>query len=221
MLMETLYVILSFLLSIGACGGVIFLSRKKNVTLSASAWKELTDNASEYDAVIADIPQETEGIASKSQLKTIATQTENFLAGLESQRALLKELEARLENANSQVIEKERSQQELKSFKEEEEVKLLEVTSNYQAIADKSVALEQELAESLRNLDLIGNDVPMTDDQKATFTALSEALSDAGTVLRDLIMDNQTAQERLNTLMAQRDELENEYTKLVEQQLGA
>jgi len=219
--METLYVTLSLLASIGACGAIIFLSRKNSATLTASEWKELTDRVSEYDVVIANIPQETEGMASKSQLKTIVTQAENFLAGLESQRALLKELEARLENANVQVIEKERSQQELKSFKEEEEVKLLEVTSNYQAIADKSVALEQELAESLRNLDVIGNDTPMTDDQKATFTALSESLSDAGTVLRDLIMDNQTAQERLNTLIAQRDELENEYTKLVEQQLGA
>lgn len=219
--METLYVILSFFLSIGACGGVIFLMRRQGAALSSTDWKELTDHITEYDGIIANIPQDSEGLASKSQVTTIGTQTQNFLTGLESQRALLKELESRLESANTQVIERERAQQELKSFKEEEEVKLLEVTANYQAIADKSIALEQELAESLKNLDVISKDVPMTDDQRAIFIALSEALSDTGTVLRDLIMDNQTSQERLSTLMAQRDELENEYTKLVEQQLGA
>jgi hypothetical protein len=39
--------------------------------------------------------------------------------------------------------------------------------------------------------------------------------------LRDLIIDYQGLNERLDNLKGQHADLENEYTKLVEQQLGA
>jgi predicted nucleic acid-binding Zn-ribbon protein len=64
-------------------------------------------------------------------------------------------------------------------------------------------------------------EMPMTADQKAVFQALSDTLSSASSRLRDLIIDYQGLNERLDNLKGQHADLENEYTKLVEQQLGA
>ena len=52
------------------------------------------------------------------------------------------------------------------------------------------------------------------------FEDLNRALSDGGALLRDLITEYQSVNERLDMLRIQHEDLEEEYTKLVEQQLG-
>ena len=87
-------------------------------------------------------------------------------------------------------------------------------------LADFLQSLEQELAASLKELDALVVDVPMTPDQRTVFQELLNALTAAGSRLRDLITDYQAVQERLESLKLQHNDLEDEYTRLVEQQLG-
>jgi hypothetical protein len=63
-------------------------------------------------------------------------------------------------------------------------------------------------------------EVALTADQKAVFEALSTALTTASSQLRDVIVAYQNMHERLAALQGQYADLENEYIKLVELQLG-
>jgi uncharacterized coiled-coil protein SlyX len=62
---------------------------------------------------------------------------------------------------------------------------------------------------------------PMTADQRALFQELSNALTAASAQLRDVIVDYQAVYERLDALRSQHADLEKEYTKLVDLQLGS
>jgi primosomal protein N'' len=122
--------------------------------------------------------------------------------------------------AQAEVLQREASHQDIKTAKRDDEVALQEVVSNYNDISTESVSLERRLAESLKSIDKMSAEVALTADQKAVFEALSTALTTASSQLRDVIVAYQNMHERLAALQGQYADLENEYIKLVELQLG-
>jgi chromosome segregation ATPase len=167
--------------------------------------------------LLSDINQQ----ASKGQIQTLVAQTEKFIAALKEQHEKLQETEARLAKAQQEVIGRELSQQEIKTARQEDEQKLVEVMSNYQDFSSQSVALEHKLAQTLRSLDAMIAENPLNADQRALFQELSNALTTASAQLRDVIVDYQAVFERLEALRGQYADLEKEYTKLVDLQLGS
>jgi septation ring formation regulator EzrA len=109
----------------------------------------------------------------------------------------------------------------MKAEKQEDEVNLQSVMTNYSYISSESVSLERRLADSLRTIDKMSTEVAMTEDQRAVFDALSDALTNASGQLRDVIVAHQNVYERLEALRSQYTDLEAEYIKLVELQLEA
>jgi predicted nucleic acid-binding Zn-ribbon protein len=105
-------------------------------------------------------------------------------------------------------------------MRDEDEKVIVQLTSNYTQFSHESVTLEHTLAESLKTLDAMSSEIKMTPDQQAVIQELSNALTSASAQLRDVIVDYQNAHERLESLRLQHRDLENEYTKLVEQQLA-
>jgi uncharacterized protein involved in exopolysaccharide biosynthesis len=83
------------------------------------------------------------------------------------------------------------------------------------------VALEHKLAQTLRSLDAMIAENPLNADQRALFQELTNALTNASAQLRDVIVDYQAVYERLDALRTQYADLEKEYTKLVDLQLGS
>jgi predicted nuclease with TOPRIM domain len=72
----------------------------------------------------------------------------------------------------------------------------------------------------MKSLDAILSELNLTQDQRKHLSDLSETLTSAGGRLRELLTEYQTVKERLDMLTQQHADLEEEYTKLVEQQLG-
>lgn len=218
--METIYIGLSVIISLIAVAGSIFAGKK----LAGGATKEqiqvLAAEAQQLQAQLSASGSSAEGRFSNGQLTRLREQAEEFVLALEGQKQLIKDLEARLEKAQKDIEVKESEQQEMKSAKEEDEKKLSEITAAYDTYSSQSVSLEHELAASLKNLDTMMVEVPMTADQKAVFQELSTALTTASARLRDLLVDYQSVYERLEGLKSQHSDLEEEYTKLVEQQLS-
>jgi chromosome segregation ATPase len=218
--METGYIVLSTIMSLIAIVGAAFAGKK----LAGGATKEqieaLVAEAAELETRIGSAGASPDGRFSYAQLTRLIEQTEEFVQGLEAQKQLIKELEVRLEAAQKDVEAKEGAQQEMKSAREEDEKRLSEIMTAYETYSSQSVSLEHELAASLKNLDTMIVEVPMTADQKAVFQELSNALTSASARLRDLFVDYQAVQERLEGLKGQHADLEEEYTKLVEQQLS-
>ena len=204
---------------LGIVGGFALL--KKQIASSVGA---------EKDSLISEIPKVIAGIekmladasrfASKPQLDFVTQQAQAAQADLAKEKQNLTSIETRLDEAQKNVETKEAAQQELKSGREDEEILLQELFAKFDDISAESVTLEQRLASSMKNLDQLLEEVELTPDQRGMYQDLQNALSSAGTRLRDLLMEYTTVKDRLQVLQQQHKDLEEEYTRLVEQQLG-
>lgn len=208
------------LLGAGASLGLAFYLRGQ---LTGGVSKALEDG----EAKVLALHKEFKGLlvgselyGSKKQLEALELQRDSEASGLESQRQTLKSIEGRLAQAQKQIEEKEAYHQDIKTAKAEDEAKLKALLEKYAALSSEAISLEQQVAQSMKDLDSLMSTSTLTPEQKAVFTSLSENLEAAGSRLRDLITEYETVNGRLKTLSDQLADLENEYTRLIEQQLG-
>jgi len=159
-------------------------------------------------------------VASKSQVEFLRQQCDAFRQAVAEQEKSLVDLVERVDQTRNGVQSKEGEQQELRAMKEEDEAAINTTLARYSEFSTESLSLEQKLAESLRTLDVMTSEIQMTTDQQAVFAELSNALTQASAQLRDVIIDYQNANDRLRNLSSRFTDLENEYSKLVDQQLA-
>lgn len=219
--MQTVLIVLSIILAAAATAGAIILNKRLSRGASDEAIAGLRSEAEALEGQMINLLSDINQQASKGQIQTLVAQTEKFIVALKEQHEKLQETEARLAKAQQEVIGRELSQQEIKTARQEDEQKLVEVMSNYQDFSSQSVALEHKLAQTLRSLDAMIAENPLNADQRALFQELSNALTTASAQLRDVIVDYQAVFERLEALRGQYADLEKEYTKLVDLQLGS
>lgn len=200
-------------------GAFAMLKRKASSSVGAESESYLA-RIREQIAEIQKLLSYAEGYASKGQFNHLASQREKAKHELESERNALKEVEPKLDQAQKAVEEKESQQQDIKSAKDEDELQLKNLLETFGVQSAESVSLEQELANSMKNLDAIIAERQLTDNQRAMLDELARTMSSTGSTLRDLLMDYETLHERLTNLQTQLNDLEEEYTKLVEKQLG-
>jgi chromosome segregation ATPase len=160
-------------------------------------------------------------MVSKSHLANLKKRSVEYRAALDSQKVTRQELEQRLSTAHEDVLARESAHRDMKAEKQDNEVSLQSLLSSYHDISSESVSLEQRLAESLKTIDKMTAEIAMSEDQRAVFEALTNALTNASAQLRDVIVAHQNVYERLEALRSQYTDLEGEYIKLVELQLGA
>jgi putative ABC transport system permease protein len=208
------------LISAGLIVALGLVIKKKLSGGQAEQIDALVLEVSELDRKIDEIQSQAKDLISKSQADSAQEQLESARAAITAEKSNLAAIERKLDKAQKLVEGKEAIQQELKSGKAEDEQKMAELLAGYADISAESVMLEQQLAASMKNLDQIMSEVDMTVDQRSVLQDLSGALTTAGSRLRDLIMEYQQTNERLQALNVQHKDLEEEYTRLVEQQLG-
>ncbi len=218
--MDTTQITIATLLAVGLPTAAYVLGKKMAPGASNEAMGNLREQSRELEEKLIEVLSEKDRFASKAQIATLIRQTESFLATISEQRNLLSTIAQRLEKARIDVEERELGQQEARAMREEDEAVIVQVTTNYAQFSTESVTLEHTLAESLKTLDVMTGELQMTTDQQAVFSELSNALTSASAQLRDVIVDYQNAHERLENLRSQHKDLEAEYSKLVEQQLG-
>lgn len=158
--------------------------------------------------------------ASPTLFKEISDQAATARTELETETNKLKTIEAKLDTAQKDVETRETAHQEIKTAEEEDEAKASAILAEYSGLSTEAVGLEQRLASSMKNLDQIMNEIELSQDQKNVLTELSDSLMNAGSRLRDLLTEYKQVNDRLDMLKQQHVDLEEEYTRLVEQQLG-
>ena len=218
--MTWILTILALILGPAAMLGAAFFFKRKAGTPDTGQEEKFRGEIAALDSRISTLLQTTEGISSKAQYDSVVTQTAELVSTLEKQKSLLKEVEDRLDKAQKDVESKEVQQQEVKSAKEEDAAKLEELLANHESISAESMQLEHRLGQSLKELDILVTEVTLDENQKAVLQEFSAALMAGGSRLRDLITDYKAVYERLEGIKLQHADLEDEYTKLVEQQLG-
>ena len=160
-------------------------------------------------------------MVAKGHLANLKKKAVEYRAALESQKAVRVELENKLTTAHEDVLARESAHRDMKAETQDDEVSLQSLLSRYNDISSESVSLEHRLAESLKTIDKMTTEIAMSEDQRAVFDALTNALTNASAQLRDVIVAHQNVYERLEALRSQYTDLEAEYIKLVELQLEA
>lgn len=215
-----IYSLIGLIGSASLVSGVIIFIRARAARQSGSATGEIVLDIVKTTKQLQEQPKYLDSYLSKGILTQLAQQAETAQAELEKEKGTLKEVEGKLDAAQKNVETRELSHQALKTAKEEDEQRLQELMNAFGSISSESVSLEHKLAASLKNLDQMSTEVEITDDQKLVLTELSSALLNAGSRLRELILEYNSVNERLTMLQQQHNDLEEEYTRLVEQQLG-
>jgi chromosome segregation ATPase len=208
------------LLTAAAGIGVAYTLKAQLVASAGSEVSALLKEINDITANLEELIKYAPAYVGKKQLQNIEQQLTQETTQLQKEKERLKEVETKLESAQRLVEEKESQQHETKAMQESDEQKLRDLLASYTQISDEAMNLEKRLAASLKNLETIIAEVKMTEDQKAVLTTLLNTLTEGGGQLRELITEYQMVKERLELLQQQHHDLEEEYTKLVEQQLG-
>lgn len=206
------------------CFGIIFLGARilpKTLSKMGSGQKdEFLNQIEQLNTKIEEHLKTSEGLFSKKQFEKVSEQLKSVQDSLNTQKTMLKEVERKLEDAQKSIEAKEAFHQSLKSAKAEDEEKISSLLGRYDDISTESITLEQKLATSMKSLDTILAEVTLTTEQVAIIQELSDALTEASSQLRGLFLEYESIKKRIEALNGQLDDLEEEYTRLVEQQLG-
>ena len=208
------------IVSVAILAGLLFLLKRR---VSGSLGREMELISQEAGTIGTEIDRlldRSSNFAPKGQLDWLKEQLDSIGMEVENQRRILKEFETKLEGAQGQIEAKETSQQELKTSRREDEERLNQLLASFKDISQESIALEQRLAASLKNLDGLMVGMTLTPDQRATLMELQNVMVSSGGRLRELITEYEAVKNRLEVLRQQHKDLEEEYTRLVEQQLG-
>jgi chromosome segregation ATPase len=200
--------------------GTMIVFTRKLRRGSSEEREEILAGINSLDAQLEGKLLEIEHLVGKKQVQWAIKQLEELTAAYAAEKRTLEEVESKLEAAQRDVETKEAQQQEMKSAKSENEEALASLLANYTDISKESILLEQNLASSLKHLDSLLEELELTAKQREYLQSLSEALASAGSRLRDLITEFDKTKQRLDVITQQHQDLEEEYTKLVEQQLG-
>lgn len=200
-------------------GTLVFLKMQLKKSMSGST-SELRKQMELSNRKLQVLLGAIDSYGSSKQYEKIKNQREVSQVELEKFKKELVESEQKLIKAQKDIEDKENQQQNLKLNKDVDENKLHELLAGFADMTSESEALEKKIAQSMDNLDNLKSELQLTEEQSQALDKLSDALSTAGALLRDLITEQQGVQERLDMLNAQHDDLEDEYTRLVEQQLG-
>lgn len=216
----TIVAIVVLILSLGAIFGTFYWALQKTPSVDTTQSDQLLKKIAENESSIRTLLEKKEEFRSQGQMEAMQGELAQLQKTLTQEQQALAKLQETLEKAQHDIEEKELKQQNLKMSREADEEKLDELLSVYEEISTESISLEQRLAQSMKNLESILDEVSLTEAQREQLDNLNEAMNIAGNNLRALIMEYEGVNERLKALKTQHHDLEGEYTKLVEEQLG-
>jgi hypothetical protein len=216
------YIILTLAALLAIAGPLIgyMLGRRLGSEAGDEQASQLREESAQLETKLVETLSNVDNFASKAQLAFIKTQAEAFQQAIRAQQEILNSLVERVDKARVDVQTRETVLEDLRAVSEEDQVAITQSLTSYSESSAESLSLEQKLAESLRTVDAMASEIQMTNDQQAVFCEFSNALTQASAQLRDVIIDYQNANERLSNLHSRFIDLENEYSKLVEEQLA-
>ena len=219
--MDILLAITLGLLSAAAIGGFVFYIKMKANAGLGQEKKDLKLTLAGLDQDLISLTKDSEQLISKQQLESIRNRRQELVTQMTEAKSLLKELDSKLKSSQQAVKQSEVEQAKLKAVKVGDENKIAEIITTYESLNGASIALEKKLAESMHQLDTLESEVQMTEKQRESLKKISSALSGAGERMRELITEYDTINKKLIELQQNYLDLEDEYKRLVEQQLSA
>lgn len=213
-------VALSLLSPIVTAGGAWWLARRGSKGPTNSTDNEELQEINRIDAEITEMIPDFSKIISQEALRAFEDEFAALQSEHTSERETLRKIETTLEGAQKDVEQKELEQQELKISQKEDEQRSLDLQVQFNQINEESKQLELNLEDSLKDLSELVNELEEGSKLRVGLEELSRSVEDAASLLRELFLEYKAVNERVQMIANQQRELEEEYTRLVEQQLS-
>jgi chromosome segregation ATPase len=216
-----LYVIagMFIVISVGAAFAAFHVGKKSGSHATDSSIAELREEARELEDKLVKILANAETFTSAKQLEALGEAVDKLTTQAEALKNQQGTVQQKIREAEKLVLEREQEHQNLRTVTAEDRSAVESALSSFEEASSECMSLENRLADSLQTLDAMYSEVSMTEPQKAMFEELSNAVTLASSQLRDVIVDYESAHERLSILHARFGELETEYSALIEKQL--
>lgn len=214
--------LITILIALGSAAGIIFpiYRQSKGGGSETVDMSDLDSKISALDGELESLSINSNDFASKGQVDFIDNQIADIKAAIEAERSLVVEIEDGLKRVQGEVEQKESHQQAMKSSNDDDDTRVQRIIADYQPLTEEAISLEQSLAQSLKDLDSIRSAHKLNPEQNSILQLLSDSFEAAGGRIRDLLTEYETIHRRVSSLQTQKEELEEEYTRLVERQLG-
>ena len=209
------FIIASFVVGSAA----LHVGKKRGSHATDESIATLREEAHELENTLVKTLADAKNYTSAKQLANLSESIDNLAANTVTMKEQYLALQQKITEAHKAVLTREEEHQALRSVTQEDRALVTTALSRFNEASSECMSLENRLADSLQTLDAMYSEISMTEPQKAMFEELSNALTSASSQLRDVIVDYESAHERLSTLQSRFVELENEYSSLVEKQL--
>jgi chromosome segregation ATPase len=171
------------------------------------------------DALSATIIKPADYV-SRAQFEYASESLAKLESAVEASRSELKAIEADLEVLQSEVEGREIKIQSLKGSKEEEAKLLQQIGQEFQLLNSEAEDLRSNLTNSLEDIKKLESELTLTQAQIEQLVEFQNIVTNTVSRLKELSVEGQEVERRLKVLSQQYRSLEEEYTKLVEQQFA-
>lgn len=216
-----IYILLaSFVLASGIGGYIAFaVGKQSGAIASDESIAALRDEARRLEEELVAVLVDVDKLTSTKQLTSLIESTNGLTEKASQAHQKFLDATAKIDTIQARVLSMEQEHQALRSVTLEEKNAVETALSVFKETSSECVSLEHKLADSLQTLDAMYSEVSLTEPQKAMFNELTTALTAASSQLRDVIVEYDGAHERLTLLNTRFEELEGEYSALIEKQL--
>jgi chromosome segregation ATPase len=203
-----------------ALAGTAFYIHRSVGNSKSEKQNALVDTLKQKEATIMQLLKEPNSIVSVGEISFVEKKIAEVQQALDKERETLAKIESTLGEAQREVELKETEQQELKISKESDGQRLETLRAQAKEIESESLMLEQNLQDSLKDLARMIEELEENSQLRLTLEELSRNVESAANLLRKLHVEYKNVTQRLDLICHQQSDLEEEYTRLVEEQLN-
>jgi chromosome segregation ATPase len=205
---------------------VVVSNSLKAAVKSASDSMEVAD-VGELESLVKSVQEELINFkfnpvdfVSRAQYEYASESTERLTKAIEVARAELRHVELELEATQIEVEKREVKIQDLKGAREEEAKLLYHISQEFALLHQEGENLRASLDNSLEHIQKMEQELSLTKAQAEELAKLQGVVTGTMDRLKELTVEGQEVERRLKVLSQQYRSLEEEYTKLVEQQFS-
>jgi hypothetical protein len=207
------------LINVGLLFGLYKLLGKKISNEFEKYVSTLKQKIDELDGELLFKLKEIDNFATIEQLESVIQDSQKIKEEYINEKQVMASLEEKLDVCQKDIEAREAQHNDLKSIKESDEAILNDFLSQYSGAQSDFLILDQELAAIIKEFDLYINSTSQTEINEEC-QRISELVTEISSFFISLVDTYKTLNTRINGLLQQHFDLEEEFAKLIEKRLG-
>ena len=196
------------------------IANKASVTGSSAEVKLIDSSIDALNKNIEAALSYANNLVPLSNYTELVKKSEEFENNLATERSKLELLDAKLAEIQKKVTIEEQNHSSLKKGREDAIDLATSIREKKSQLEAEQKRLNEELTNSRNQLDVLSNEMNLTPEQEIGLNQIKAALKNSQEQLGSLSQTYKQSSTRFATLHGQYSDLEKEFTKLIEKDLG-